>query len=55
MPVDGEVYAQPLWMPNLAIAGGTHNVVFRRDGRTTAFMPSTPMPARATSTGREVS
>ncbi|HEX9345183.1 MAG TPA: fibronectin type III domain-containing protein [Candidatus Acidoferrum sp.] len=27
-PVDGEVYAQPLWMPNLAIGGGTHNVVF---------------------------
>jgi len=27
-PVDGEVYAQPLWMPNLAIGGGTHNVIF---------------------------
>jgi hypothetical protein len=27
-PVDGAIYAQPLWMPNLAIVGGTHNVVF---------------------------
>ena len=27
-PVDGLVYAQPLYMSNLAIGGGTHNVVF---------------------------
>ena len=27
-PVDGEVYAQPLYLPNLNIAGGTHNVLF---------------------------
>jgi hypothetical protein len=27
-PVDGAVYAQPLWIPNLAIGGGNHNVVF---------------------------
>ena len=26
--VDGNVYAQPLWIPNLTIGGGTHNVVF---------------------------
>ncbi len=26
--VDGEMYAQPLWVANLAIGGGTHNVVF---------------------------
>lgn len=26
--VDGPVYAQPLWVANLAIGGGTHNVVF---------------------------
>jgi hypothetical protein len=26
--VDGEVYAQPLWVPDLAIGGGTHNVIF---------------------------
>jgi hypothetical protein len=28
LPVDGYVYAQPLYVPKLAIAGGTHNVVF---------------------------
>jgi len=27
-PVDGEVYAQPLWVPNLSIGGGNHNVTF---------------------------
>jgi outer membrane protein assembly factor BamB len=27
-PTDGEIYAQPLYVSNLAIAGGTHNVVF---------------------------
>src|SRR5262245_27872916 len=27
-PTDGYVYAQPLYKANLAIAGGTHNVVF---------------------------
>jgi hypothetical protein len=27
-PVDEEIFAQPLYVPNLAIAGGTHNVVF---------------------------
>jgi PQQ-like domain len=27
-PVDGQVYAQPLYMPNLTINGVTHNVVF---------------------------
>lgn len=26
--VDGQVYAQPLWIPNLAIGSGTHNVIF---------------------------
>jgi hypothetical protein len=26
--VDGPLYAQPLWVANLAIGGGTHNVVF---------------------------
>ncbi len=25
--VDGAVYAQPLWMPNVNIGGGTHNVI----------------------------
>jgi hypothetical protein len=27
-PVDGQVYAQPLYMPNLNINGATHNTVF---------------------------
>ena len=26
--VDGQVYAQPLYVENLSIAGGVHNVVF---------------------------
>ena len=26
--IDAPAYAQPLWVPNLAIGGGTHNVVF---------------------------
>jgi hypothetical protein len=26
-PVDGAVYAQPLWVPNVSINGGTHNVI----------------------------
>ncbi len=28
LPVDGAIYAQPLYVPNLTINGGTHNVVF---------------------------
>jgi len=28
MPVDGFVYAQPLYDPNVAISGGTHNVIY---------------------------
>ncbi|HEY3606669.1 MAG TPA: malectin domain-containing carbohydrate-binding protein [Pseudonocardiaceae bacterium] len=27
-PVDGQMYAQPLYLPNISIGGGTHNVVF---------------------------
>ena len=27
-PVDGQTYAEPLWMPNVNIGGTTHNVVF---------------------------
>ena len=28
VPTDGQIYTQPLYVANLAIAGGTHNVVF---------------------------
>jgi hypothetical protein len=27
-PVDGQLYAQPLYLPNLTIGGAVHNVVF---------------------------
>jgi len=27
-PVDAAIYAQPLWLANVSISGGTHNVVF---------------------------
>lgn len=27
-PVDGPVYAQPLWVPNLTLGGAAHNVIF---------------------------
>ena len=27
-PVDGAIYAQPLWIPNLTVGGAQHNVVF---------------------------
>src|SRR5689334_751152 len=27
-PVDGQIYAQPLYVPALSIAGATHNVVY---------------------------
>src|ERR1700736_6419574 len=27
-PVDGQMYAQPLYLPNLSVGGGTHYVVF---------------------------
>jgi hypothetical protein len=28
LPVDGQVYAQPLYLPSLTISGRVHNVVF---------------------------
>jgi hypothetical protein len=39
--VDGQVYAQPLYVPAVSIAGGTHNVVYAAPNMT-AFMPLTP-------------
>lgn len=35
--VDGAVYAQPLWVANLSIAGATHNVVFVATQRDSVF------------------
>ena len=37
LPVDGHVYTQPLFVPNVAIAGGTHNVIFVATQNDTAF------------------
>ena len=37
IPTDGEIYAQPLYVSNLAIAGGTHNVVFVASMRNTVY------------------
>ena len=36
-PVDGVVYAQPLWVPTLNIDGSAHNVVFAVTQHDTAF------------------
>ena len=36
-PVDGAVYTQPLWVPGLSIAGGTHNVIFVATQHDTIF------------------
>jgi fibronectin type 3 domain-containing protein len=36
-PVDGAIYAQPLWVPNLAIGGGTHNVIFVATARDSVY------------------
>jgi hypothetical protein len=35
--VDAAIYAQPLWVPNLQIAGGTHNVVFVATERNSVY------------------
>jgi hypothetical protein len=47
--VDGQIYAQPLYVPQLAIAGGTHDVVFVATENNTVFafdadgLQSTPL------------
>jgi len=36
-PVDGQVYAQPLYLPNLSIGGSVHNVVFAATENDTVY------------------
>ena len=36
--VDGAVYAQPLWMRGVSIAGGTHNVIFVATQHDSAYL-----------------
>jgi len=34
---DGAIYGQPLWVPNLAIGGGSHNVIFVASSRDSVY------------------
>ncbi len=36
--VDGAVYAQPLWVPNVSIGGGTHNVIVAATMRDSVYV-----------------
>jgi hypothetical protein len=36
-PVDGSLFAQPLWVANLPIGGGTHNVIFAASSHDTVY------------------
>src|SRR5208283_2628063 len=47
-PVDEEVFAQPLYVPNLVIAGGTHNVVFVATMGNTVYAFDADNPATST-------
>ena len=35
---DGAIYGQPLWMPNVSIGGGTHNVIVVATMRDSVFV-----------------
>ena len=37
MPVDGFVYAQPLYVPQVSISGGTHNVLYVADAHDSVY------------------
>ena len=45
LSVDGQIYAQPLYMPALSIAGGTHNVVFVTTMRNSVYAFDADTPA----------
>lgn len=51
-PVDGQIYAEPLYVQNLTMAqGGVHNVVFvaRNTTASTRLTPTVPRPIRTRS------
>jgi chitodextrinase len=37
-PVDGAIYAQPLWIPKVSIGGGTHNVILVATMRDSVYL-----------------